>query len=135
MTSRRGLKIVPLLLICLATVPVLGQDLKRGAANYVDVLMGIKKLEQLSPAERAEVRIVQQRYRAERINEGKGPNCRESKVGAAAAADELASLSARLQRCAASLDLADDCSSEFRRVRGAHDDYEQSIARVAADCS
>ncbi len=50
-----------LAVLMLAAVPIHAQDLKRGLQNYLDVLNGKKKIDQLSPEELREVVIIHQR--------------------------------------------------------------------------
>ena len=61
-------------------------------------------------------------------------DCEDARSNAESAASDLASYSRRLQRCADNGDFSDDCSSEFRRVRSAHGDYESAVSEVSSYC-
>jgi hypothetical protein len=60
--------------------------------------------------------------------------CRDAKSDARTAALDLASTAGRLRRCAEAMDFSDDCDSEFRRVKGAHEDYEEAVQEVDSEC-
>lgn len=66
--------------------------------------------------------------------EGEDQACAVARDAAQSAASELASTSQRLSRCAANEDFENDCSTEFRRVRFAHSDYESAVSEVQSDC-
>ncbi len=112
---------------------VQGLNLGRGFENYQAVVSGKKRLEQLSPQERQEVLIVYRRIKAQG-DEGKSSECREARSRAEFAASELADTSRKLRNCAESQDYADDCSTEFRRVKNTHSDYEDAVASVNSEC-
>ncbi len=61
-------------------------------------------------------------------------DCEDSRDRAESAASDLASYSRRLQRCAENGDYSDDCSTEFRRVRSSHSDYESAVSEVSSYC-
>lgn len=61
--------------------------------------------------------------------------CRVSTDQASSTASDLANYSKRLQRCAEAEDFTDDCSSEFRRVKNAHSDYESVVSEVSVYCN
>lgn len=109
-------------------------DLQRGFKNYQEVIAGRKKLEQLSPQEKQEVFVIVQRVQA-RSEDGKNPECREARDRAATAATELADRSRKLRNCAEAEDYSEDCSSEFRRVKNAHSEYEDAVSRVSSSCN
>ena len=111
-----------------------GQDLQRGLKNYQDMIEGRKKLEQLSPPERQEVIIIHRRITSR--GEGSGNSeCREARARAESAAADLADYAKRLRNCAEAQDLSDDCSTEFRRVRNAHSDYEDAVSAISTICN
>lgn len=110
------------------------QNIQRGFANYQAILNGQKKLEQLSQEERNEVLWVHRRMAASRSSDGQSPSCKSAREEAEQAANELADYARRLLRCAEGMDFSDDCSSEFRRTRSAHSDYESAISSVSSDC-
>ena len=118
----------------LIAAPVVAQDLQRGLRNYQDIMSGKKKLEQLLPQEKQEVIIIHRRVQAQRDGSGKSPECRDALSRAESAASELANYSRRLRSCAESQDFTDDCSTEFRRVRSAHGDYEDAVSSVSSYC-
>ena len=108
-------------------------NLQRGLRNYQEVVSGKKKLEQLSPQERQEVLLVYRRIKAQ-SDEGKSPDCRDARSRAESAASELSDRSRKLRNCAEAQDYADDCSSEFRRVKNAQSDYEDAVSSVNSEC-
>ena len=61
-------------------------------------------------------------------------DCQDARDQAQSAASDLASYSRRLQRCAENGDYSDDCSSEFRRVRSSHSDYESAVSEESSYC-
>lgn len=122
-----------LLLLTVATGAT-GQDIQRGLKNYQDISGGRKKLEQLSQQERDEVLLVHRYMQAQRANQSGTPACREARSRATNAASELADYSRRLRSCAETADFADDCSSEFSRVKNAHSDYESAVSDVGSNC-
>jgi hypothetical protein len=65
---------------------------------------------------------------------GYGSECEDARDSAESAASDLASYSRRLQRCAEAGNYSDDCSSEFRRVRNSHSDYESAVSEVSSYC-
>jgi hypothetical protein len=111
------------------------QDLQRGIRNYRDIVAGRKTLEQLSTQEREEVLIIFRRLRSQRAESGRSSDCRDARSRAESAASDLAGYARRLQRCAEGQDFTDDCSSEFRRVRSAYDDYESAVSEVSSYCN
>lgn len=109
------------------------QDLQRGSKNYQDLINGRKKLEQLSPQEQQEVFIVHRRIQA-KSNSDKSPECRDAVSRVESAASELANYARRLRSCAEAQDYSDDCSTEFRRTRNAHSDYESAVSSFGSYC-
>jgi hypothetical protein len=63
---------------------------------------------------------------------GSSSDCQDARSTAESTASELASYAKRLQRCAESADLSDDCNSEYRHVRSAYDDYESAVSDVSS---
>lgn len=107
---------------------------QRALRNYQAVASGQKKLADLSVQEQQEVLEIYRVIRS-RGNTDESDDCRESKERAQQAASELADYARRLKNCAESSDLSDDCSSEFRRVRNAQDEYESAVSDVQSNCS
>jgi hypothetical protein len=124
----------PLLLLS-QTLEATAQDLQRGLRNYQEILAGRKKLDQLSPQEQQEVLIVFHRVKAAQNKAGKSTDCRDAQERAESAASELADRARKLRNCAESQDYSEDCSSEFRRVRNAHSDYETAVSSVKSECN
>jgi hypothetical protein len=129
--------------IILTMLPLIGvsswqqanaQDWQRAFRNYQEVIEGKKKLEQLTPQERQEVFNVHRRIQAAQADSGASSDCRDAKSRAQSAASELASYARRLRNCAEAQDYSDDCSSEFRRTRSAHGDYEDAVSSVNSYC-
>ena len=125
---------LPLLLLGQAFNAV-AQDLQRGFRNYQEIIAGRKKLDQLSPQEQQEVLIVFRRVKAAQNKTGKSSACRDAQERAESAASELADRARRLRNCAESQDYSEDCSSEFRRVRSSHSDYESAVSSVQSECN
>ena len=61
-------------------------------------------------------------------------DCAEARDRATSAASDLSDYARRLQRCADYADFSDDCSTEFRRVRYAHSEYESAASDVSMYC-
>ena len=121
--------LLPLLLVAVAQQAT-AQDLQRGLRNYQEIMAGRKKLDQLSPQEQQEVLIIFRRVRAAQNRAGRSSACRDAQERAESAASELADRARKLRNCAEAQDYSDDCSSEFRRVRSAHSDYESAVSSV-----
>jgi hypothetical protein len=47
---------------------------------------------------------------------------------------DISSYLRRYSRCVADSRGNDDCSSEFRRLRSAHDDFENAVSRYQSEC-
>lgn len=131
--SKRSLVLTALVALLTLPLPSLSQDLLRGIKNYQDILSGRKKFEQLSQPEQQEVIVVHKRIQA-RSNTGKSADCRDAMSRAETSASELADYAKRLQQCADSQDYSDDCSTEYRRTRSAHSDYESAVSSVGSYC-
>lgn len=121
--------------VCLIATSATAQDLPRGLRNYQEVVSGKKKLEQLTPQEKQEVLIIHRRVQAQRYGSSRSPECRNALSQAENAASDLSDYARRLRNCADAQDYTDDCSSEFRRVRNAHSDYEDAVSSVSSYCS
>ncbi|MFZ3084418.1 hypothetical protein [Rhodoferax ferrireducens] len=127
--------IIAVALIVAQVAPVaMAQDIQRGLRNYQEIMSGKKKLEQLPPQERQEVLIVYRRIKTQ-SSSGKSEECRDSLSQAESAASELADYARKLRNCAEAQDFGDDCSTEFRRVKDAHSDYEDAVSSVSGDCN
>lgn len=117
--------------------PVLAQELtyQRAWTNYLAVISGQKKLDQLSSQEQTEV-IAMARVMRERSSssDDKSEECADAKERAKSAASELADYARKLRNCAESGNTSDDCSSEFRRVKNAQSNYESAVADVSDNC-
>jgi hypothetical protein len=106
---------------------------KRGMQNYQAVTTGQKKLSELSAAEQREVVAIARLVSAQ-DSSGDSEECADARRRAERAASELADYARRLRTCAESNDFTNDCSTEFRRVRSAQDDYESAVSSVSSDC-
>lgn len=131
---RARLRIVFPLVLFIASIQVRSQDLQRGLKNYQDVMAGRKKLDQLTQQEQQEVLIIFRRMKAAQSRNGKSAACRDALDRAESAASELADRARRLRNCAEAQDYSDDCDTEFRRTRSAHDDYESAVSSVQSEC-
>lgn len=118
----------------LASSVAIAQEVQRGLRNYQDIMSGKKKLDQLSPQEKKEVLVFFSRIRHQ-SNSGKSAECRDSLSQAESAASELADYARRLRNCAEAKDFSEDCSTEFRRVKNAYDDYEDAVSSVSSYCN
>ena len=117
--------------------PVVAEEFnyQRAVTNYRAVVAGQKKLEQLSPQEQKEVLAMVRVMRAKSASsDDDSEDCTDARERAESAASELADYARRLKNCAESGDISDDCSSEFRRVRSAQDDYESAVSDVSSNC-
>jgi hypothetical protein len=110
------------------------QDLQRGLKNYQAIMRGEKTLEQLSPQEKNEVILVYSRINPRPSEDEESSNCENARSRARNAASELADYARRLRNCAASEDFGNDCSSEFRRVKNSHSDYESAVSEFSSYC-
>lgn len=63
-----------------------------------------------------------------------GSDCTDARDRATSAASDLSGYARRLERCADSGDFTDDCSTEFRRVKNTHSDYESAVSEVSIYC-
>ena len=130
----RARLLLPLILLC-QTLLASAQDLQRGLRNYQEIMAGRKKLDQLTPQEQQEVLIIFRQVKAAQNKTGKSSECRDAQERAESAASELSDRSRKLRNCAESQDYSEDCSSEFRRVRNAHSDYESAVSSVRSECN
>lgn len=108
-------------------------DWKKAVELYRDVISGRRKMESLTAEERAMVLAVHRSLRRAAPS-GASSECRDALERAQSAASEVASYSRRLSSCVEDGDHRDDCSSEFRRVRNAHSDYESAVSEVQSYC-
>lgn len=106
---------------------------QRAMQNFQAIQSGKKRLESLSQAERAELEILVRILSRSRAPKNSS-DCRDAWDRAGSAADDLAAYAGRLKRCAEARDFRDDCDTEFRRVRNAHDDYESASSNVRSYC-
>lgn len=118
----------------LAISPAFAQDIQRGLRNYQDIITGKKNFEQLSPEEKQEVIIIHRRIKSQQNRSDKSPQFRDALERAENAASELADYARRMRNCAEAQDYTDDCSTEFRRVKNAHSDYEDAVSSVGSYC-
>jgi hypothetical protein len=125
-----------ILVAAFALSPALGsaQDMQRGLRNYQEIMAGRMKLEQLSPQQQQEVFLIHRRLEARRQGSNQSPDCQDARNRAQSAAQELADYARRLRSCAESQDFSDDCSSEFRRTKNSHSDYESAVSSVGSYC-
>jgi hypothetical protein len=120
-------------------VPVQGQqrqqqfDYQRAMRNLQAIRSGQKTMNQLSPHEQTEAQALA-RLLARPHAPNEAPDCRDAWDRTASAADEVASYADRLKRCVEAGDFTEDCSTEFRRVRNAHGDYESAVSQVNSEC-
>ena len=64
-----------------------------------------------------------------------GPNeCRDAIERYNSAVDEISSRLRRYARCVSDSQGLDDCSSEFRRLRSAHADFESAVSDHQREC-
>ena len=108
-------------------------DSARAAQLYREVMSGRRKVESLSPEELNAVLAIHRRLRRSTVTGGK-PACRDAMERAESAAEDVASRGRRLISCVQNEDHRDDCSSEFRRLRSAHSDYESAVSEVQSEC-
>jgi len=127
---------VAFLMVCLVlqSGPVLAQDWQRGLRNYKEIIHGKKNLQQLSPQEQQEVFAVMRQVELQEKG-SKSSECRDAIGRAESAASELADYARRLRNCAEAQDYSDDCDTEFRRTRSAHDDYESAVSSFQSYCN
>jgi hypothetical protein len=107
--------------------------LAQGMELYRDVLSGRRTQESLTLEEQQLVTIAVRVLRAS-SSRSSNSECREARERARSAADEVASYTRKLGSCVDSDDFTDDCSTEFRRVRNAHSDYESAVSSVNSYC-
>jgi hypothetical protein len=61
-------------------------------------------------------------------------DCREAVDAYNSAVTEVVDTIKRYARCIADSNGHDDCSTEFRRLRSAHDDFESAVSSYESDC-
>lgn len=128
------IRLIVVAAIALSAVVGSAQDMQRGLRNYQEIMSGRMKLEQLSPQQQQEVFLIHRRLEARRQGSNHSPDCQDARNRAQSAAQELADYARRLRSCAESQDFSDDCSSEFRRTRNSHSDYESAVSSVSSYC-
>jgi hypothetical protein len=111
-----------------------GRITPEGLQLYKDVMSGKRSFQSLTPEEKASVIAVYRIMRRSSRTTSQKPECRDALDRADSAASDVASYGRRLISCVESSDHRDDCSSEFRRVRGAHGDYESAVSEVGSYC-
>lgn len=116
------------------TYPAISQDFQRGMKNYQEIIQGKKTFEQLSPQEQQEVIIVNQYINKQKYKDNESADCNDAISRAKRAATELADYTRRLRGCAEANDYSDDCSSEYRHVKNAYNDYESAVSSVRSYC-
>lgn len=121
-------------LIAMLAASAQAQDIQRGARNYKLLLDGKLRLESLPKDQQAEVLMVYRRVRATQLASHASQACRDAASAARDAAHELARRAKRLAVCAEAGDLDDDCDTEFRRVKRAHEDYESASSTQQSEC-
>lgn len=110
------------------------QDLQRGFGNYQDILAGRKKLEQLTIVEQQEVVRVHKLMTSRAGDSGQSQECGNARRSAENAASDSEGYARRYLQCIEGRDFSDDCDSEFRRIKGAQDDYESAVSNVQRAC-
>ena len=104
----------------------------QGMALLQEIRSGKRSPQSLSPEEQQLVGSV---VRASRAASRSGANSHASMHATAPDLPRTTrSSSRRLNSCVDSDDFTDDCSSEFRRVRNAHSDYESAVSEVNSYC-
>jgi hypothetical protein len=116
------------------SAPIHPQDLQRGLKNYQAIIRGEKTLSQLSPQEQKEVILVYSRIKPRQSEYEESSNCEYARARARSAASELSDYARRLRNCAESADFGNDCSTEFRRVKNSHSDYESAVSEISSYC-
>ncbi len=99
---------------------------------YRDFMLGRRSWDSLSEEERRQVLMIHRLLRRTE-SEGQTAECRDARQRARSAASDVVSYSRRLISCVEG-DFTDDCSSELRRVRNAHSDYESAVSDVSSYC-
>ena len=61
-------------------------------------------------------------------------DCSDSIDSYNSAIGEVASTLRRYQSCVSNSEGKDDCSSEFRRLRNAHDGFESAVSGIRSNC-
>lgn len=108
-------------------------DSKKAFEMYRRVMEGELKFEDLTADEQRTILDVH------RILRNTAPSdasevCSDAHDRASSASDDLSSAAGRLKSCAESRNFDDDCSSEMRRARNAHSDYESAVSDVSSEC-
>jgi hypothetical protein len=123
--------VVFLLVLSSATSNAL--DLERGLKNYRALLAGEMNFNQLSAEHREEVLMILSIIK----NQGSSDDtedCKDARDRVSRAADDLESRSKKLMRCASADNYSDDCSTEYRRTKSAHSDYDSAVSNFRSEC-
>lgn len=120
--------------LAFATIDASAQDWGRAYRNYMSIVGGQKSYSDLPPAEQQEVIQFMMLLNTRSGSEDENEECQSARDDAESAADELESTARRLLNCVLSRDFDDDCDSEFRRTRSAHDDYSSAVSEVQSEC-
>jgi hypothetical protein len=143
LTSVIGVLLVVSLVIETVPVPIatptsaLAQStdyVTRAFRVYQDVMSGRRDLKSRSPEEVSMVLFVARILKESSSSESDRPECRDARGRARSAAEDVVSHSGRLTSCVESSSLTDDCSSEFRKLKNAHGDYESAVSAVNSYC-
>jgi hypothetical protein len=61
-------------------------------------------------------------------------DCESARDQYNSAIEQIASYMRRYAQCVTGSQGSDDCSSEFRRLRNAHDDFETAVSEIGSEC-
>lgn len=132
--KRHPLLILSIILLCLSLSAIASAaDANEAVKLYQQVISGQKKLENLTQEQQMQV-IAVHKVLSRSECDGCSRDCRNAKEQAESYRSDLESYTKRLYSCVNGNDLTDDCSSEFRRVKSAHSDYESAVSDVNSDC-
>lgn len=124
---------VIIFIVCFFFAPVYA-DNNEEFRLYQQVITGQKKLEQLTPEQKQQVITIHGIMNRSSCD-GCSIECSDAKDQAESYRSDLESYANRLYRCVEGNDLTDDCSSEFRRVKLAHSDFESAVSDVSSNCN
>lgn len=114
-----------------APQPALAQNAsntQQALALYQQVVSGARKIDSLSPDERAQVLLVARVMRSSCSSNSH--KCQS----ACEATNQLDSAARDLAQCASRHDYSESCDAQFNEVRDAHDDLENAVAATDGDC-
>ena len=104
-------------------------NFQRGYENYRRILAGEIHFQDLSEIERQEVMFISRALESSAPDHA-SPECKDAYDDADDASEQLVSTAQRLIRCAENNEFdSDDCSSEMRRTRSAHSEYESAYRK------